>query len=105
MSCEYKYDVDLRQPLECPRLSDAGITHATQSSQKRSRLGRQLRRCLGRAPTTFAMISLSEVCQFEIDRERLRHLVRFDNIQTTHDSFGPFDQASHVFNVVFRERV
>ena len=77
MSSEYKYDFDLREPLKCLLLSDAGITHAAQSSQKRSRLGQQLGRRLGSAATTFAMIGFSEVCQFEIDRKRFRHLMRF----------------------------
>src|SRR5215212_8284327 len=105
MSREYKYDFDLSQPLKCLLLSDAAIPHSTQRSQKRSCLGQQLGRRLGSAATTFAMIGFSEVCQFEIDRERFRHLMCFSNIQTTDDSLRAFDQASLVLNVVCWLRV
>jgi len=51
------------------------------------------------------MICFSEVCQFEIDRKRFRHLVRFSYIQPTDNTLSTFDQALHAVNVVFCLRV
>src|ERR1041385_4561158 len=102
MGSEDKYDFYLRQPLECLLLSDAGITHPAQSAQKRSGLGQQLRRRLGSAAAAFAMIGLSEVGQFEIDRERFRHLMRVSDIQTTDNLLGTFEQALLVVDIVPR---
>jgi hypothetical protein len=46
------------------------------------------------------MIGFSEVCQFEIDRERFRHLMRFGDIQTANYSLCTFDQAALLLHVV-----
>src|SRR4051812_14420418 len=100
MSSKNRYDFDFFQPLQCLLSGDAGITHPAQSSQKRSRLCEVLRRRTGSPATAFAVIGFSEVCQFEIDGERFRHLMRFSNIQTTDSSLRPLEQASLVFNVV-----
>src|SRR5215217_948740 len=105
MSSEYEYDFDLGQRLECLLLSNARITHPTQSSEKRSWLGQQLRRGLGSPAATFPMIGFSEVCQFEIDRERFRHLMRFRNVQTTDSFLRAFHQALLILNVVSWLRV
>src|SRR5215510_9110470 len=101
MSGEYKYDFDLRQPLEGLRLSDTSVAHAAESSQKRSGLGQQFGRRLRGPAATFAMICFSEVRQFEIDRKCFRHLVRFSYIQTTDNTLRTLDQALHAVNVVF----
>src|SRR6476469_4477319 len=105
MSREYEYDFDLREPLECLLLSDSGITHSTERSQKRSRLGQQLGRRLRSTAPAFAMIGLSEVCQLEIGRERFRHLMRLSDIQTIYNFLRTGDQALHIPGIVSRLRV
>ena len=51
-------------------------------------------------PATFAMIRFSKVRQFEIDRERFRHLMRVSDIQTTDNLRGTFNQPTHLFRVM-----
>ncbi len=41
------------------------------------------------------MVGFSEVCQFEIDRKRLRHLMRISEIQTTDNFLRTFEQTLH----------
>ena len=51
------------------------------------------------------MIGFSEVCQFEIDRESFRHLMRLGDIQTTYNFLRTGNQASLVLNVASGLRV
>src|SRR6185369_2552263 len=105
MSSEYEYDFDPCKPLKCLLSRNAGITHPAKSSEKRTWLSQQLGRRLGSAATAFAMIGFSEVCQFEIDRESLRHLMCFCHIQTTNNFLGASYQALHVLKIVSWLRV
>jgi hypothetical protein len=82
MGREHDSDFHLSQPLQDLLLSDSRRSHPSQGSEKRSGLSLSLRRQLRGAAPTFAMISLSQVRQLEVDGESLRHPVRLIDVET-----------------------
>ena len=76
--------------------SDAGLTHPAKRTEKRPGLGNQFCRTLCSTAAAFAMVSFSEIGELEVDRKRLRHLMRLFGTESRHDLLGALHQVRTV---------